>query len=70
MSSVPGQNMHFRFSSVRNVFLVLMTSDKHLKTLAEHYRTVHKLEKKAKTWHFKQSHMKFITHDFKISGLG
>lgn len=48
MSSVPGQNMHFRFSSVRNVFLVLMTSDKHLKTLAEHYRTVHKPEKKAK----------------------
>lgn len=35
-----------RFPSVRNVFLILRASDKHLKALAEHYQTVHKLEKK------------------------
>lgn len=46
VSSVPGQNTHSRFSSVSNVFLILRASDKHLKALAEHYQTVHKLEKK------------------------
>lgn len=42
--SVPGQNRHPTFSLMSVVFLILMTPQKYLQTLAEHNLTVYDLE--------------------------
>lgn len=67
-SSVPRQNMHPRFSSMRNVFPILMNSQKYLKALAEHNQTVYNLSKNLALE--TNIYVMFITHDFKISELG
>lgn len=39
MSSIPGENTHFKVSLMRDVLLMLMTQDKYLKTLPEHHQS-------------------------------